>query len=127
MEEIKKTSNVMMKKIAAAVAAMVLGCAAIYAADIKILQAKTSPAVESAEKAAGLKDGLRTLAGVKKVTVDKDKHVVKVRFDADKVSKDAVVSAISKLGYKVADVTVKDAAPKTDGVSGASRQSAAKK
>lgn len=117
----------MMKKIVAAVAAMVLGCAAMHAVDIKILHAKTSPAVESSEKAAGLKDGLRTLAGVKKVTVDKDKHVVKVRFDADKVSKDAVVAAIRKLGYKVTDVSLKNAAPKTDGASGASQQSNAKK
>lgn len=111
----------------AAAAAIIFSCVAVYATDIKILRAKTTPVVDSAEKITTLKNGLRTLAGVKRVSFDKGEHVVKVRFDADKVSKDAVVTAMGKIGYKVTEATVKDAAPATDGTSGASAQSVKKK
>lgn len=113
----------MIKKISAAVVALAC-CCAVFATDVKMLQVKTAQAVEDVAK---LKDGLRTVTGVKKVSVSKDTGVIKVKFDADKVSKDKVVSALSKLGCKVTEAKVTDVAPKTDGATGASVQAAPRK
>ena len=113
----------MVKKLTIMAVALAMCCATTFANDIKVLLVKTTPAVSKAEK---LKDGLRTAAGVKKVTLDTKKQVVKIKFDADKTTKEALVSAILGLGYKVNEAVVEVAAPKTDGTSGASVQTKAK-
>lgn len=116
----------MMKKLTIMAVALTMCCATTFANDIKVLLVKTTPAVETVSNAEKLKDGLRTAAGVKKVTLDTKRNVVKIKFDADKTTKEALVSAISGLGYKVNEAVVDVAAPKTDGTSGASVQTKAK-
>ncbi|GAA5101658.1 heavy-metal-associated domain-containing protein [Haloechinothrix salitolerans] len=53
--------------------------------------------------ASNIEIGLRRLDGVRRVTADPDTHVVRVRFDEQRLDADAVATRLARLGFPVAD------------------------
>lgn len=99
-------------------------CATTMAKEWKVLVVKTSPAVQSVEAQAKVKDQLRLTAGVKKVEANFSAQQVLVTYDADKTNQKKIVAAMKKAGYET--TVVSDGAPaekpQVDATSGASKQ-----
>lgn len=89
-----------MKKIAIVFAALVIGCAAAGAKDIKKLYLTTDPLLHCENCEIRVKKFLKYEPGVKSVDIDRNVQCVEITYDAEKTSEKALLSTFSKNSFK---------------------------
>ena len=88
-----------MKKILSLLVLILMTTAMAVAKDIKTVTLTTNPQMHCENCEAKIKKGLRYERGIKDIQTSVPNQTVTVKYDADKISLDAIVKALAKIGY----------------------------
>ena len=83
---------------------LVLSFSVAFAKDIKTLVVTTTPQMHCENCEKKIKNGLKFVKGVKDIQTNVEKQTVTIKYDADKVSADAIYAAFAKINYSAKEV-----------------------
>ncbi len=83
---------------------LVLSFSVAFAKDIKTLVVTTTPQMHCENCEKKIKNGLKFVKGVKDIQTSVEKQTVTIKYDAEKVSADAIYAAFTKINYTAKEV-----------------------
>ena len=83
---------------------LMLSFSVALAKDIKTLVVTTTPQMHCENCEKKIKNGLKFVKGIKDIQTSVEKQTVTIKYDADKVSTDAIYAAFAKINYSAKEV-----------------------
>ncbi len=79
---------------------MLMSAFMVNAKDIKTLVFSTTPQMHCQGCENRIKDALKFESGIKDIVTDREKQLVTVTYDADKISQEKIFDILKKTGYQ---------------------------
>ena len=93
-----------MKKLLSFILLVLVSTAVATAKDIKTIVFTTNPQMHCSNCETKIKKGLRYEKGVKDIVTNVEAQTVTIKYDADKITPEALVKAFEKIGYTATQV-----------------------